>query len=260
MVAGRIRVARSADFATVTLDRPDKLNAMTLPMYDAFGEAFAGISADSAIRCVVIEGAGERAFCAGSDIAGFDDTRLGSEQARIYADRTNGSFARLYECPHPTLAKIRGFCIGGGLEMAVLCDLRICSSDSRFGIPPNRLGLTLDYEELRGLCDLIGRRRALEMLLEGRTFDADEALRIGLVTRVVAPDELDAEIARTVERITRAAPLSNRWHKAFIRRLDDPAPLSEAERAEPYRCYDTSDYREGVAAFNEKRRPSFTGH
>lgn len=254
-----ILIERSAGTATVTINRPGKMNAFTVSMYQRFGAALEELSADDGIRCVIVQGAGDRAFCAGSDIGDFDDERLGSAQGKEYAERTGVATAHLRSCRHPTIAKIRGVCIGGGLEIAAACDIRICSSDSRFGIPPNRLGLTLDYDELDVLCDLIGRRRALEMLLEGRMFGADEACRLGLVTRVVAPEALDAEIEATAKRIAEAAPLSNRWHKAFIRRLADPRPLSQAEKDEPYLCFDTEDYREGTAAFNEKRKPRFVG-
>ncbi|WP_137391425.1 enoyl-CoA hydratase/isomerase family protein [Rhodoligotrophos defluvii] len=254
-----ILVEHAGSVATVTMNRPEKMNALTVPMYQQLGEALRNLSARDDVRCVLIQGAGERAFCSGSDIGGFNDDRLGSAQARQYARDTNGAMVHLRECRHPTVAKIRGVCVGGGLELAAVCDIRICSSDSRFGIPPNRLGLTLDYDELEPLCELIGRRRALEVLLEGRIFGAEEAHHLGLVTRVVAPEELDAEIERTVSRIVNAAPLSNRWHKAFVRRLADPRPLSAEERDEPYLCYETEDYREGTAAFNEKRKPAFKG-
>lgn len=258
-MAGSIIVQRAGTVATVVLNRPEKLNACTIPMYLRLGEAIAGLSADDSIRCVVLEGAGERAFCSGSDIGSFEDDRLGAAQARSYAEDSNRALRHLRDCRHPTIAKIRGVCVGGGLEIAAMCDIRICSSDSRFGIPPNRLGLTLDYEELEALCDLVGRRTALEMLIEGRIFGADEAHHMRLVTRVVAAEQLDDEVAAASSRIATAAPLSNRWHKAFVRRMADPRPLSDAERDEAFLCYDTYDYREGTAAFNEKRPPRFEG-
>ncbi|WP_342639981.1 enoyl-CoA hydratase/isomerase family protein [Rhodoligotrophos ferricapiens] len=254
-----IIVERSENRAIVTINRPEKMNAFTVPMYQRFAAVLEDLSADGGIRCIVVQGGGDRAFCAGSDIGEFDSDRQGSVQGKEYAEDTVGALVNLKDCRHPTVAKIRGVCVGGGLELAASCDIRICSSDSRFGIPPNRLGLALDYDELNVLCDLIGRRRALEMLLEGRIFGAEEAYHLGLVTRVVAPEALDEEIETTVRRITEAAPLSNRWHKAFIKRLADPRPLSQAERDEPYRCFDTEDYREGTTAFNEKRKPRFVG-
>ncbi|MGF7158759.1 enoyl-CoA hydratase/carnithine racemase [Rhodoligotrophos appendicifer] len=254
-----ITVHRDAGIATVTMNRPEKMNAFTVSMYQDFGEALRELSEADDIRCILIQGAGGKAFCAGSDIGGFDEDRLGSTQAKQYAELTAGTIVHLRSCRHPTVAKIRGVCIGGGLEIAAMCDIRISASDGRFGIPPNRLGLTLDYDELDILIDLVGRRVALEMLLEGRIFGAEEAYHLGLVSRVVAPEALDEEVDRSVARIAQAAPLSNRWHKAFIKRLSDDRPLSSEERDEPYLCYDTEDYREGTTAFNEKRRPVFKG-
>jgi len=258
-MTGGIRVERNGAIATVIIDRPERMNAFTLDMYRRFGEAFEVLSVDDAVRCIIVTGAGDRAFCAGSDIGEFDDSRSGREQARAYADFVNPMTDRLRFCRHPTVARISGACVGGGLEIASLCDIRISSSDSRFGIPVNRLGLTVDYYELELLAELAGRRGALEILLEGRVFGAEEALRRNLVSRVVAPEELDAEVQATAERIANAAPMVNRWHKAFVRRLADARPLTDAERDEPYRCYDTEDYRAGTAAFRDKRRPVFEG-
>lgn len=252
-----IILRREEGVATVTLNRPEKLNAFTLEMYKLFGETVDALSADDSVRCVVVEGAGERAFCAGSDIGEFDGNRSGVEQAKEYGRFTNAMIHRLRLCRHPTIAKIRGMCVGGGLEIASTCDVRICSADSRFGIPINRLGLTVDYDELEILADLVGRRVALEILVEGRIFGVEEALRRNLVSRVVQPEELDREVRESAERIARSAPLVNRWHKAFIRRMADPRPLTEAEKDEAYRCYDTEDYRTGTAAFNANRKPVF---
>lgn len=257
---GEIRVDRDGDVATVTLSRPAQLNALTMGMYEALGTSMRGLSADDDVRVVVLKGAGDRAFCSGSDIGDFDETRSGIEQAKDYARRTNAGIRGIRDCRHPTVASIRGVCVGGGLEVASACDIRIASDDSRFGIPANRLGLTVDFEELEMIADLTGRRAALEIVLEGRIFGVDEALRHNLVSRVVPRAELDAAVADAVERIAAAAPLVNRWHKAFARRLADPVRLTEAELDVAYHCYATADYAEGIRAFAEKRRPRFTGH
>ncbi len=206
-----------------------------------------------------MRGAGARAFCPGSDIGEFDASRADVAQAKAYAELTARATAKLRDCPHPTVALIRGVCIGGGLELASLCDIRICGATSRFGIPINRLGLTVDYDELDDLVAALGPRIVLEILLEGRLIEADEALAKGLVSRVVADDDVEAEAYATARRIAEGAPLVNRWHKKFVRRLRDPAPLGEAERDEAYACFATEDYRIGREAFRAKTTPVFKG-
>ena len=165
----------------------------------------------------------------------------------------------LEECRHPLVAQIHGVCVGGGLEIAALCDLRICGEGSRFGVPIKNLGLTMAYAEMAPLLRLVGRAVALEILLEGRVFGAAEAKEKGLVTRVVPDAEVANEARATAERIAEGAPLVARWHKKFARRLSDPRPLSAAEADECFECFDTEDFRIGYAAFLAKRKPSFTG-
>ena len=149
--------------------------------------------------------------------------------------------------------------MGGGLEIACACDLRICGSSSRFGIPIARLGLAAGYEELGGLLAVAGRAVTLELLLEGRVFGAEEALRKNLVTRVVADDQVETEAYATARRIADGAPLVARWHKRFINRLADLKPLSAEELDEPYLAYDTEDFKAGYRAFLNKAKPDFQG-
>ena len=162
-------------------------------------------------------------------------------------------------CLHPTIALVQGACVGGGLEIAAMCDLRICGRSSRFGVPINRLGLTMGYGELQGLLALAGRAVALEILLEGRVFDADEAYAKGLVTRVVEDGDVEREAYAAAERIAAGAPLVARWHKQFIQQLASSTTLSVDEWNRGFACFDTDDYREGVAAFLAKRKPQFSG-
>lgn len=244
--------------ATVLFDRPEKRNAFTLDMYRQFGAAIDTLDADDAVRCIVLRGAGG-AFCAGSDIGGFDEDRSGAEQARDYADLTLDMTDRLKLTRHPTVACIEGVCVGGGLEIASMCDVRIAARSARFGIPINRIGLTLDYRELQDLMALIGPARALEILLEGAVFGAEEAMAKGLLTRVVADESVAEEAHRAAARIASGAPLVNRWHKRFVRKLASGAALDETERLEPYACFDTEDYRIGKAAFLRKEKPTFVG-
>ena len=163
------------------------------------------------------------------------------------------------DCRHPTVAAIEGICVGGGLELAMLCDIRICGEGSRFGVPINRIGVTMAYPEIGALIARVGRQVALEILLEGRVFGAAEALAKGLVTRMVPDGKVLEEAFATANRIAAGAPLVNRWHKKFARRLADPTPLSPSERDEPYETFDTDDFREGVRAFLAKTPPEFRG-
>ncbi|HEY2926739.1 enoyl-CoA hydratase/isomerase family protein, partial [Piscinibacter sp.] len=162
-------------------------------------------------------------------------------------------------CRHPVVAQIHGICVGGGLEIAGLADLRICGESSRFGVPINRLGLVMAYAEIGALIRLAGEAVALEILLEGRVFDAREALSMGLVSRVVPDDQVARVAQATAQRIAAGAPLVARWHKRFARRLRDPAPLTAAEIEEGYACFGTEDFRIGYQAFLAKTTPEFKG-
>jgi len=250
---------RDGSIATVVLNNPEKLNALSFGMWMRLGEVMRELEADDGVRCVVLRGAGEKAFAAGADIAEFDKVRTNATVAKDYGDKIEGTMRAVAECRHPTVAMIHGVCVGGGLEIASQCDLRICGASSRFGIPINKLGLVVGYGEMAALIDLVGRATALEILLEGRVFGAAEAKEKGLVSRVIADDQVEAEALAAAARIAAGAPLVARWHKKFARRLADPRPLSDAERDEGYACFDTEDYRIGFNAFLAKQKPQFKG-
>lgn len=254
-----ILVERDGPVATVVLDRPDKLNALTRGMWRALGDAFEALSADDSVRCVVVRGAGERAFSPGNDISEFATDRSDKAQAIEYGRDMHRTAGAIAACPHPVVARIHGLCVGGGLEIAALADLRICGESSRFGAPIKNLGLVMAYAEMAPLVKLVGEAVTLELLLEGRILDAAEAKEKGLVTRVVPDDRVAAEVDATVARIASGAPLVARWHKRFARRLADPRPLADAELDECFDCFDTADFREGYAAFLAKRPPRFEG-
>ena len=194
-----------------------------------------------------------------NDIAEFATERSNKAQAVAYGRDMHATATALAECRHPLVAQIHGICVGGGLEIAALCDLRICGASSRFGAPIKNLGLVMAYAEMAPLVRLVGASVALEILLEGRIFDAAEAKEKGLVTRVVADDQVEAEARATAERIAEGAPLVARWHKKFARRLAEGRPLSPAELDECFDCFDTEDFRIGYAAFLAKRKPGFVG-
>jgi enoyl-CoA hydratase/carnithine racemase len=254
-----IAVERDGPIATVVLNRPEKLNALTRAMWGALGDAIESLSADDALRCIVLRGAGEKAFSPGNDIGEFASQRSNKAQAIAYGEVMHRTAAALERCRHPLVAQIHGICVGGGLEIAALCDLRICGQGSRFGAPIKNLGLVMAYAEMAPLVRLVGPAVALEILLEGRVFDAAEALQKGLVSRVVPDADVAAEARASAERIAEGAPLVARWHRKFARRLADPRPLSDAERDECFDCFDTEDFRIGYAAFLAKQKPRFVG-
>ena len=254
-----ILVERDGPIATLVLNRPEKLNALTRPMWQGLGDAVRVLSADDNVRCVVIRGAGERAFSPGNDISEFSTVRSNKAQAREYGKVMHTTAQALAECRHPLVAQIHGICVGGGLEIAALADLRICGVSSRFGAPVNKLGLVMAYAEMAPLVRLVGSAVALEILLEGRVFDAAEAKEKRLVTRVVPDDQVATEARAAAQRIADGAPLVARWHKKFARRLASGAPVSEAEYDECFDCFDTEDFRIGYAAFLAKQKPEFLG-
>ena len=259
-MSGEILVTREADVATVTLSNPPKLNALTVAMWRELATAMHHLSEDDALRCVVLRGAGTEAFAAGADIAEFAKERNTVEQGKVYhRELVFGALRAVGECRHPTVAMIHGACAGGGLELACQCDLRIAGNSARFGVPINRLGFAIAYDELAALLPLIGRAAALEILVEGRMLGADEAYAKGLLTRVVADDAVLAEAQATAARIAAGAPLVARWHKQWIARLLQDRPLTPEEKRASFAFLDTQDYAEGLAAFLEKRPPRFTG-
>jgi len=254
-----ILVERDGAIATVVLNRPEKLNALTRPMWRRLGDVFLEISNDDSVRCVVIRGAGMKAFAPGNDISEFATERSNVEQARAYGEDMRRTIEAIGDCRHPVVAQIHGVCVGGGLEIAGLADIRICGESSRFGVPIKNLGLVMAYSEIASLILLAGEAVALEILLEGRVFLAKEAYEKGLVTRVVADDQVEKEARETAQRIAEGAPLVARWHKKFARRLREPKPLSPAEYDEGFACFGTEDFQIGYKAFLAKQKPDFKG-
>jgi enoyl-CoA hydratase len=254
-----ILLERTDRIATVTLNKPDKMNALDLGMWRQLAETFESLSADDTVRCIILRGAGEKAFSAGADIEEFERERNSAQKSRAYSRVTQAALAAIADCRHPTIAQIHGACVGGGLEMATMCDMRICGASSRFGVPINRLGLVVSYEELRGLVALAGKAGTLEILLEGRVFGAEEALKKNLINRFVADEDVAQEVASTAKRISHGAPLVARWHKKFINRMLEGTPLTDGELDEAHLCFDTEDFRIGWKAFLEKARPDFVG-
>ncbi len=258
-MTGRILCTREAAVATVTLANPGKRNALDLAMWRTLAAVVSDLSDDEQVRCVVLRGDGEQAFAAGGDIDEFLSQRDTLERAMAYHEQAGAALQAVFDCRQPTIALVQGACIGGGLEIAAQCDLRICGESARFGAPINQLGFSMYPVEMASLLRLAGPATVLEILLEGRLLGSGEALSKGLVTRVVSDSEVVPEAYASARRICEGAPLVARWHKQWVRRLQHDRPLSEQELRASFAFLDSEDYREGLSAFREKRKPQFTG-
>jgi enoyl-CoA hydratase/carnithine racemase len=254
-----VYLERHGPVATVVLNRPEKHNCLSTAMYRRLGELLAACDADPDLRCVVVRGAGGRAFSTGADVAEFAATRSTAALAREYAGVIRPALAGLRACRHPVVALIEGLCVGGGLGLAALCDLRVCGESSRFGMPVKRLGLVETHEEIEPLLRAVGAAVTLELLLAGDLLDAATALRVGLVNRVAPDGRVAEETYALAARIAEGAPLAARWHKRFVQDLAAGRPLSAEDREVAYRCYDTEDFQIGYRAFLAKATPRFVG-
>ncbi|HCZ13823.1 MAG TPA: enoyl-CoA hydratase [Candidatus Accumulibacter sp.] len=258
-MTGSVLCTRADAVATVTLANPGKLNAIDLAMWQRLAEIIHELSEDGQLRCVILRGDGDQAFAAGGDIEEFLSRRDTLERAMAYHAQVGEALQAVFDCRLPTIALVQGACIGGGLEIAAQCDLRICAESSRFGAPIKQLGFSMYPGELAGLLRLVGSATVLELLLEGRILGAPEALAKGLATRVVADSEVVDEAYASARRICDGAPLVARWHKQWVRRLQNEVPLAAQELRASFAFLETDDYREGLSAFLGKRKPAFRG-
>lgn len=254
-----ILVEREGVIATVTLNRPEKRNALDAAGWAALGDAMEALSEDDALRCVVLRGAGPDAFAAGADISGFKDEHSTPALAKAYKAKTDHAMEAIANGKHPVIAMIHGYCLGGGFEIATACDIRIAAESARLGVPARLMGLYLGYGLLDTLVNVLGRATALEIALEGRIYTAREAYEKGMINHLVPDDKLEEEAYASARRIAEGAPLAARWHRKAIRRYGDPSPLSEAEIADSYAYAETEDYHEGYRAFLAKEKPVFKG-
>lgn len=245
----------------LTFNNPERRNAVSLEMWKAVQTAAEAFDADDSIRVVVLKGAGDKAFVSGADISQFEKSRSNAEASAEYSEISERARARLGALGKPLIAMIRGFCMGGGMSVALKADLRIASSDSQFGIPAAKLGLAYAFDSLKLLVQTIGPAYAKEVLFTARRFSAEEALRMGIVNAVVPPAELEDRVREYCDMIVANAPLTIRSSKMTVNEiLKDPddrnlAALDELKRL----CMDSADYAEGRRAFMEKRKPVFTG-
>ena len=241
----------------LTLNRPEKLNALTKPMWKELGSVFKKLSNNKNLRCIIIRGKGEKSFSPGNDIGEFELERSNSKQSKDYGKFLHSTLEVILNCPIPTVALIEGICVGGGLEIASCCDIRVCGKSSRFGVPINRLGLTMAPREMQPLINLVGKSVALEILLEGKIFDSAEALQKGLVSKIVPDREVEKEAYETSQRIADGAPLVARWHKKFAKKILNNEKIKDKLNDQGYECYDTEDFNIGYKSFLNKTKPKF---
>lgn len=252
------RIEIDGRIATVVIATGGKLNALSVAAWEALQAAFVELAASKTVRAIVLRGC-DGNFAAGADISEFTTVRSTVEQGTRYHEETvKGAIVAVAECPIPSVALIEGACVGGGLEIACSCDLRIAATSSRFGVPINKLGFPLAHSELTAMLGLVGRAVAAEILLEGRVFGSDEAYAKGLLTRVVPDDQVEAEAYAAAARIAAGSPMAARANKRWISRLSPlQQPLSEDEIRQHFAFFDSADYREGVRAFVSKTKPEF---
>jgi len=245
----------------LTFNNPERHNAVSLEMWEATKRILDGFAADEDIRVVVLTGAGGKAFVSGADISKFASERATLEASRAYNVKSDAAYASVADFPKPTIAMIKGYCIGGGVGLAVCCDLRICSDNSRFAVPAAKLGLGYGYSGLKRLVDIVGASFAKEIFYTARQFDAQEASAMGLVNRVVPAGELEAYVKSITDMISANAPLTIKAVKFTVgEMLKDESKRNLARSVELVeQCFASRDYTEGRTAFMEKRRPMFTG-
>jgi len=259
MESPHIRTERQGDIAVVVFDRPEKRNAFDLAMWRTLGAVMTRLSADESLRCVVLRGAGAEAFSAGADISAFEAERGTREREDHYGEVLHVTFQAVRTCLHPTVAMLRGVCIGGGAGIATMCDFRVGGEGLRFGITARNLGIWYPYAELDPVVQIAGAAVAAEVFIEGRIFSGREAYEKGLLSRVVPDDAVEAEAMALARRITEGAPLSARFHKRAIAAVRGPIPVTPAQEAAVNDFVLTEDFQNAFRAFLAKRKPVFQG-
>ena len=258
---GKILQGITEGVGVVTFNNPDKRNAMSLDMWEGLGQALIELRDDADVRVVILTGAGDKAFMSGADISQFEKTRHNAQASEEYSKRSATQRALLADYPKPTIACIRGFCLGGGMQVAMMSDIRLASENSQFGIPAAKLGIAYGYDGLKHLVSLVGPSWARLLMYTGMRIDSAEALRIGLVDRVLPDAELWNATLDTARTIAGNAPLAIKAAKITIAQVlkDESHRDMDAIKAIGTACMDSEDFREGRQAFMEKRKPQFKG-
>jgi enoyl-CoA hydratase len=256
-----VLIRREAPLGWLVLNRPQVRNALNLETWHGIAQGIAAMEADPDIRVIIMRGVGDEAFISGADISEFKERRANAEAARSYREAPGRAIAALVNSTKPVIAMIAGVCIGGGVMVALSCDIRIAAQGTRFGIPAARLGLAYPLDGIEALTQTVGPANAREILLSARLFDAGEALAMGLIHKLVGAQELETFVRQYAEQMARNAPLTMVAAKVGIREaLKDHEQRDQKLLDEmTARCFNSEDYREGVRAFSEKRRPKFSG-
>ncbi len=261
MKEGRLRVEKRGPVGWIVFDQPAKRNAINGAMWRGIAPAVAGFDADGEVRCLAFRGAGTEAFSAGADISEFESVRAERSSVDEYDNLLDQVLHAIQDSPKPSLAMIYGHCLGGGLEIALACDLRYCAASAQLGIPAAKLGLAYNVEGHKRLLETVGHARAREIMFLGRRYSAEEALAMGLVHRVLADDGLEGFTMEVLQTLAENAPLSIANSKTIIEEYvkSSGTPDAARMRAAIERCARSEDYREGRRAFMEKRKPRFRG-
>jgi enoyl-CoA hydratase len=259
MGKGRVRIERDGPIGRLVLDNPERRNAISADMWKAIPPAIAGFNADSEIRCIVLRGEGTQAFAAGADISEFEKNRSNEADVKAYEAATGAAHHAIENSNRPVIALIHGFCVGGGMAVALSCDLRYADESSQFAIPAARLGLGYGIHGTGRLVSTVGHAMAREIMFSARRFKAAEALAMGLVNRVLRDSELDEYVKNVALELAANAPLTMAASKAAINALIEPHGDFAAAEAAAAKCMKSEDYIEGRRAFMEKRKPAFKG-
>ncbi len=260
-VEQRLLAKRENGVGHIIFNNPAKRNAVSLDMWERLTALLKDYAADPELKVLVISGAGGKAFVSGADISKFESQRASKEAVAHYNATGTKGYESVYNFPKPTIAKIQGYCIGGGCNLAVCCDIRIATEDARFGIPAARLGLGYGYTAVRRLAEIIGISNAMEIFFTAKQFTAAQALSMGLVNQVVPAGQLDATVDEMTRQIAENAPLTIAAIKASARELGKPEASRDLARLDRMvnACFESEDYIEGRRAFMEKRKPVFKG-